>query len=83
MQKGSRKSEKPSHLAGELISKGLFNIGNVANLMMNKKYKLTKEKQESFRIVKQQREKINSANIERSKQNNSNLINSKIQKTQE
>ncbi len=45
----SKKNERPSHLATDLISKGLFSLTNVANLMMNKKYKLTKEKEESFR----------------------------------
>ena len=40
--------ERPSELANALLSKGLFNISNVANLLMNKKYKLTKEKEESF-----------------------------------
>jgi hypothetical protein len=43
--KGSKKLEKPSHLASELMSKNLYNFNNIANLMSNKKYKLTKDKE--------------------------------------
>jgi hypothetical protein len=55
LQKGQKKLEKPSHLASELMSKNMYNFNNIANLMSNKKYKLTKDKEESFRVANQQR----------------------------
>jgi hypothetical protein len=39
-----KKTEKPSQLANELLIKGYYNLSNVANLLNNKKYKLTREK---------------------------------------
>lgn len=51
----TNKNSRPSNLANDLMSKGLYNIANVANLMINKKYKLTKEKEESFQRAKAQR----------------------------
>ena len=50
-------------------------MANVANLMINKKYKLTKEKEESFQRAKQNRPKLNSLKIEKQTENNPNFIN--------
>jgi hypothetical protein len=50
-------------LAADLLSKGLYNIANVANLMLNKKYKLTKEKEESFQIAKEHKEKLKKTKV--------------------
>lgn len=50
-------------------------MANVANLMINKKYKLTKEKEESFQRAKQNRPKLNSLKIENQTENNPNFIN--------
>ena len=49
------------------MSKNLYNFNNIANLMSNKKYKLTKDKEESFRNASQQREQMNSAKLHLSK----------------
>lgn len=60
------------------MSKGLYNMANVANLMLSKKYKLTKEKEESFQRVVLQREKNKTLKIEQPKENNGNLLNVRI-----
>ena len=67
MTKSSKFHEKTSNLASELISKGLYNVANVANLMNNKKYKLTKEKEESFQMAIKRKQKINSLKLEQPK----------------
>ena len=45
--------ERTSNLASELLRKGLYDMSNVANLMLNKKYKLTREKEESFQMARE------------------------------
>ena len=40
-------------MASELLRKGLYDMSNVANLMLNKKYKLTREKEESFQMARE------------------------------
>jgi hypothetical protein len=49
----ARKNEKTSELASALISKGCYNIMNIANLLNCKKYRLTKEKEDSFKRPKE------------------------------
>jgi hypothetical protein len=58
-----------------LLSKGFYNIANVTNLMVNKKYRLTKEKEESFQIAKEKKQKLASLRLEAPKENNINIIN--------
>ena len=53
-----KKIEKTSVLANELISKGCYNLMNIANLLNSKKYRLTKEKEESFKRSKNEKNKI-------------------------
>lgn len=58
MHKTAKIAEKTSTLANDLLGKGLYNIANVANLMINKKYRLTKEKEESFQLAKDKRQQL-------------------------
>jgi hypothetical protein len=36
-------------LAKELISKGFYNVANLSNLLSSKRYKITKDKEDSFK----------------------------------
>lgn len=44
-----KKPQKTSYLAKELISKGFYNVANLSNLLSSKRYKITKDKEDSFK----------------------------------